>query len=61
MPPEAVEKLKSALDAAGVRYEGETYAGAWHGWCVKDHTVYREAQAEHAWHHLAAFFKETLG
>jgi carboxymethylenebutenolidase len=61
MPPEAVQTLKSALDAAGVNYEGETYAGARHGWCVKDHSVYHEAQAEHAWHHLVEFFKETLG
>ena len=60
MPPEAVEKLKSALDAAGVKYEGELYAGARHGWCVKDHTVYHEHQAEHAWHHLGEFLKETL-
>jgi carboxymethylenebutenolidase len=60
MPPEAVERLKSALDAAGVNYEGETFAGARHGWCVKDHTVYHEHQAEHAWHHLVEFFKGTL-
>ena len=60
MPPEAVEKLKSALDKAGVTYEGETFAGARHGWCVKDHTVYHEHQAEHAWHHLTEFFKATL-
>lgn len=52
MPPEAVEKLRAALDAAGVDYEGETFAGARHGWCVKDHTVYHEHQAEHAWHHM---------
>jgi carboxymethylenebutenolidase len=60
MPPEAVEKLESALDAAGVTYEGETFAGARHGWCVKDHTVYNEHQAEHAWHHLVTLFKEAL-
>lgn len=60
MPPEAVEKLKAALDEAGVNYEGEVYAGARHGWCVKDHTVYHEHQAEHAWHHLVELFKETL-
>src|SRR5258708_279921 len=60
MPPEAVEKLKSALDAAGVKYEGELYAGARHGWCVKDHNVYHEHQAEHAWHHLIGFLNETL-
>jgi len=60
MPPEAVEKLKAALDTAGVNYEAEVYAGARHGWCVKDHTVYHEHQAEHAWHHLVEFFKATL-
>ncbi|HEY4265954.1 MAG TPA: dienelactone hydrolase family protein [Micropepsaceae bacterium] len=59
-PPEAVEKLKAALDAVGVNYEGETYPGARHGWCVKDHNVYDEHQAEHAWHHLVELFKETL-
>jgi len=60
MPPEAVDKLKAALDAGGVRYEGEVYAGARHGWCVKDHSVYHEAQAEHAWAHLIGFFHEAL-
>jgi carboxymethylenebutenolidase len=60
MPPEAVEKLKAALDTAGVNYEAEVYAGARHGWCVKDHTVYHEHQGEHAWHHLVEFFKATL-
>jgi carboxymethylenebutenolidase len=61
MPPEAVEKLKAALDAAGVNYDAEVYAGARHGWCVKDHTVYHEHQAEHAWHHMVELFKATLG
>ena len=60
MPPEAVDKLKAALDAAGVKYEGEVYAGARHGWCVKDHNVYHEQQAEHAWHHMLHLFKQTL-
>src|SRR6201988_5554838 len=61
MPPEAVDKLKAAHDAAGVKYDGELYAGARHGWCVKDHHVYHEAQAEHAWHHLVQFFKQAIG
>jgi len=60
MPPEAVEKLKTALDKAGVSYDGEVYAGARHGWCVKDHNVYHEHQAEHAWHHMLELFQETL-
>ena len=60
MPPEAVERLTSALDTAGVKYGSEVYAGARHGWCVKDHTVYNEPQAERAWLHMIALFRETL-
>lgn len=60
MPPEAVEKLEKALDAAGVRFESETFEGARHGWCVKDHNVYNEPQAERAWSRLLKLFKETL-
>jgi carboxymethylenebutenolidase len=60
MTSEAIEKLKSALDSAGVNYEAETYAGARHGWCVKDHHVYHEDQAEHAWHHLVQLFRQAL-
>jgi carboxymethylenebutenolidase len=60
MPPEAVEKLKAALDAAGVRYDSETYAGARHGWCVKDHTVYNEPQAERAWANMISLFRRAL-
>jgi CYTH domain-containing protein len=56
----AVEKLKTALDKAGVTYEGEVYAGARHGWCVKDHSVYHAHQAEHAWHHMLELFSEAL-
>ena len=60
MPPEAVEKLKTALDAGGVKYDSEVYAGAKHGWCVKDHTVYNEAQAERAWAKMVSLFREAL-
>jgi carboxymethylenebutenolidase len=60
MPPEAVEKLEKALDAAGVRYESETFEGARHGWCVKDHNVYNEPQGERAWSRMLKLFKETL-
>jgi carboxymethylenebutenolidase len=60
MPPEAVEKLKAALDAAGVKYDSEVYAGARHGWCVKDHTVYNEPQAERAWSHMVGLFRKAL-
>ena len=60
MPSEAIEKLKSALDAAGVRYEGEVYEGARHGWTMRDHHVYNQAQAMRAWTKTVAFFKDAL-
>lgn len=60
MPVEAVEKFTAALDAAGSDWDGETYEGARHGWCVKDHNVYNERQAERAWAKLMALFDSTL-
>ena len=60
MPDDVVEKFKAALNAAGVKWAGEAYAGTKHGWCVKDHTVYNEAQAERAWAKTVLLFKETL-
>ena len=61
MPPEACEKLEKALDAGGVKFDSEVYAGAKHGWCVKDHNVYNEAQAERAWAKMVSLFKQSLG
>lgn len=61
MPPEACEKLEKALDAGGVKYDSEVYAGAKHGWCVKDHNVYNEPQAERAWTKMVSLFRQGLG
>ena len=60
MTPEQIETLKAALDKAGVRYEGEVYDGALHGWAVDDMPVYNDPQAEHHWEKLLQLFKETL-
>ena len=60
MPPEAIAKLNAALDAAHVRHEDDTYEGARHGWCVKDHNVYNPAQADLARRRLLTFFAEAL-
>jgi carboxymethylenebutenolidase len=34
--------------------------GVRHGWCVKDHTVYNEPQAERAWSQMLALFRRAL-
>ena len=58
--PEAKDVLRDAFAATGVPAEVEVYAGAMHGWCPPDSTVYHEAQAERAWSRLLALFGTAL-
>jgi carboxymethylenebutenolidase len=64
--PDAKDKLKEAFAAAGVPAEIEVYAGALHGWCVRDmpmqngKPIYNEAAAERAWSKLLALYKAAL-
>lgn len=59
-PPEMVERLKTALDDAGVRYRCELYRGASHGWMKPDFPVYDEAAAERGWSEMLALFDRVL-
>jgi carboxymethylenebutenolidase len=59
-PPEMVERLKKALDEAGVRYRCELYRGALHGWMKPDFPVYNEAAAERGWSEMLALFDRVL-
>ena len=52
--------LREAFAQAGLPAEIEVYAGAMHGWCPPDSTVYHEAQAERAWNRLLALFENAL-
>jgi len=58
--PAAKDKLKAALDAAGLTSKVEVYAGAAHGWTVKGSEVYSEPAAEKAWAELLALYRRTL-
>ena len=58
--PEAKDVLRDAFAQAGLMAEIEVYAGAAHGWCPPDSTVYHEAQAERAWSRLLALFSAAL-
>jgi carboxymethylenebutenolidase len=58
--PEAKVVLRDAFARAGLSAEIEVYAGAMHGWCPPDSTVYHEAQAERAWRRLLALFENAL-
>jgi carboxymethylenebutenolidase len=57
--PDAKDKLREAFEAAGSPAEIEAYP-AEHGWCMKDHPVYSEPDAERAWVKLLALFQATL-
>ena len=58
--PDAKDVLRDAFAQAGLPAEIEVYAGAMHGWCPPDSTVYHEAQAERAWSRLLALFENAL-
>jgi carboxymethylenebutenolidase len=58
--PEAKDVLRAAFAQAGLRAEIEVNAGAMHGWCPPDSTVYDEALAERAWSRLMALFESAL-
>ena len=58
--PEAKNVLRDAFAQAGLQAEVEVYAGAMHGWCPPDSTVYHEAQAERAWSRLLVLFENAL-
>jgi carboxymethylenebutenolidase len=58
--PEAKNTLRESFASAGLQAEIEVYAGAQHGWCPPDSTVYHEEQAERAWSRLLALFETAL-
>jgi carboxymethylenebutenolidase len=60
MPLEAIEKLNSALQAWGGKYESEVYEGALHGWTTLDSPIYNQTQAERAFEKLTDLFSGAL-
>ena len=52
--------LKETFEKAGLPAEIEVYAGAAHGWCPPDSTVYNEPQAEKAWSRLLVLYGKAL-
>jgi carboxymethylenebutenolidase len=52
MTQEQIEILEAALDAAGVRYRSEVYAGAPHGFSMTDTSSYDEAGEQRHWENL---------
>ncbi len=52
--------LKETFAKANLPAEIEVYAGAAHGWCPPDSTVYNEPQAEKAWSRLLVLYGKAL-
>ncbi len=60
MPPEQVARLEAALDAAGVAYSSELYAGAAHGFTMSDMPVYDAAAEQRHWDALLGLLARAL-
>ena len=63
LPPEQIERLNKALDAAGVRYRAEVYPGAFHGYTQADFAKfgrYNAEATERHWRELVALLDRTL-
>jgi carboxymethylenebutenolidase len=54
------ERLRTALDEAGVRYTLEVYPEVAHGFCVPGLPVHNEAASERHWKALLTLFRESL-
>jgi carboxymethylenebutenolidase len=52
--------LQETFEKAHLSAEIEVYAGAMHGWCPPDSTVYNEPQAEKAWARLLVLYGKAL-
>jgi carboxymethylenebutenolidase len=59
-PPEQADKLRAALDAAGIDNEVTIYKGAKHGYTMPDLPVYNHDAAERHWTEMLALFDRTL-
>jgi carboxymethylenebutenolidase len=58
--PTDKDVLKDTFAKAGLPAEIEVYAGAQHGWCPPDTSVYNQPQAEKAWSRLLALYGKAL-
>jgi len=59
-PPEQMERLSAALDAAGVRAEVVIYPGARHGYAPADMPAYDHEASERHWRDMLALFQANL-
>jgi len=60
MPPDAVAALGSALSAAGLTHRNEIFAGAAHGYTMKDTSSYGAEHENRHWQALEALYARTF-
>jgi carboxymethylenebutenolidase len=60
LPVEQIERLESALTAAGVRHHCEVYPGAGHGFTQADTSAYHREGDERHWAALLDLLKRTF-
>jgi carboxymethylenebutenolidase len=60
LPPEQMERLNAALDAAGVGYRAQVYEGASHGYTMADTQAYHEQAEQRHWTELLGLFDRVL-
>ncbi|MFG2133649.1 dienelactone hydrolase family protein [Streptomyces sp. NPDC048751] len=60
LPPEQMDRLESALTAAGVRHRCEVYPGAPHGFTQADTASYQQEGDERHWAALLDLLKRTF-
>ena len=59
-PPEQQERLRAALDAAGLSYQAELLEGARHGFTMDDMPAFDEGAATRHWEKVPALFARAL-
>jgi carboxymethylenebutenolidase len=60
MPPQSVAVLERALEAAGVEYRNEVFAGAQHGYTMADTASYGAMHEARHWAALESLFDRSL-
>lgn len=59
-PPDMAKRFDAAMDAAGVNYASELYAGKAHGWMKPDMPVYDAEAADRGWAKLSELYARNL-
>jgi len=59
--PEVTDRLRAALEQAGIPHAIELYPGASHGFAIEDLPVYDRAASERHWERLLGLLRETFG